>query len=42
MKPIIMYKFREPTMIQRKNGTYVDNMEERDEYIQAHKGVIRR
>lgn len=37
MKPIVMYKFGEPTMIQRKDGSYIDNMEEWDEYIQAHK-----
>ena len=37
MKPIVMYKFGEPSMIQRKNGTYVDKMEEWIKYIEAHK-----
>jgi len=32
-KPIIMYKFGEPTMIQREDGSYVDNLEEWDEII---------
>ena len=32
-RPIIMYKKGEPTMIRRKDGSYVDNMEEWREIV---------